>query len=193
MAKGNSSGCLGVAIVLIIVLAVIGVAGLFYLFTPKRSSHAIFPTIKAEESTTLVFQEGAMPRFPFPQPGDTISREQFVAFKIDEDSTELSRESFRKVANRTKVRWNLQTRNVADRSGVLLGQFELPWEIRNGSSIKGSSAQVSAEFTDESRANLLKLRRGDWVVVAGELSFDGNSVSIKNARLPDDPLPAESE
>jgi hypothetical protein len=193
MAKGNSSGCIGVTIILVIVLGILGVAGVFYLFNAKRSSHAVFPSMRAEESTTLVFQEGAIPRFPFPQPGDTISREHFVAFMIDEAATELSKESFRKVANQAKVRWNLQTRNVADRGGVLLGQFELPWEIRNGSSINGSSAQVSAEFTDESRANLLKLRRGDWVVVAGELSFDGNSASIKNARLADDPLPAESE
>jgi hypothetical protein len=185
MAKGNSSGCIGVTIILVIVLGILGVAGVFYLFNAKRSSHAVLPSMRAEESTTLVFQEGAIPRFPFPQPGDTISREHFVAFMIDEAATELSKESFRKVANQAKVRWNLQTRNVADRGGVLLGQFELPWEIRNGSSINGSSAQVSA--------NLLKLRRGDWVVVAGELSFDGNSASIKNARLADDPLPAESE
>jgi hypothetical protein len=53
--------------------------------------------------------------------------------------------------------------------------------------------QVRCFFTEESRQALPDLRRDDWVLVSGSLSFDGNTPTIKDARLQSDPLPAEKE
>ena len=57
----------------------------------------------------------------------------------------------------------------------------------------GSSVTVQCEFGPEVRSHLLNLRRGDWITIEGQLSFDGSQPTIQNARIVGGALPAENE
>lgn len=209
--KNSSNGCLVAVILVIILVGLLAAASLLFFFkarnvamderipfpvveiTAPRVSHGVHFSGSDSEKGTLILQPDEMRRLPMPQAGEEITRERFAAFMVDEDATELAKEAFRKVANQASVSWLLRTENVAERDGALHGQFRLPWQVRNGNARTMSTINVQGVFTDESRPALLKLRRGDWVTVQGQLSLDRNSVVLKNARLAPKSPPAEAE
>ena len=147
----------------------------------------------SDREGTVVFQEGAIPRFQAHKSGEELTREHFVALMIDDHATELARKAFQETAHDTTVTWLLHTNDISEHKGALQGFFTLPYEIRHGHGSRGSSVSVNCEFAEESRDSLLNVRRGDWVVVQGKLSFDGHQAAIKEARVLDDNSPLQAE
>ena len=75
--------------------------------------------------------------------------------------------------------WLLRTVDIYERNGLLGGQFEIPWRIKTGNSTTSSDIRIETEFIESSRADLLKLRRGDWVKVKGVWAdIDDESIFI---------------
>jgi hypothetical protein len=201
MAKNSSSGCLTAVIVLVVLAGVglIGLVGLFYMRAGGTREYAtelaeqVAMTEAADRAGTIVFQEGAIPRFPPHKSGDELTREQFVALMLDEHATDLARKSFEETARDTTVNWLLHTEDIFDSNGTLQGHFTLPYEIKHGRGMRGSSLTVNCEFQEESKDSLLNVRRGDWVVVQGTLSFAGQQASIKEARIVDGSAAPQAE
>lgn len=201
MAKNSGSGCLTAVIVLVVlaIIGLIGLVGLIYMRAGVSREYAtelaeqVAMTEAADRNGTIVFQDGAIPRFPPHKSGDELTREHFVALMLDEHATELARKSFEETARDTTVSWLLRTEDIFDSNGTLHGHFTLPYEIRHGHGMRGSSLTVNCEFQEESKDSLLNVRRGDWVVVQGTLSFDGHQAGIKEARIPDPSAPPQAE
>lgn len=194
MAERKKSGCLGAIIAIIIIGGLVFVGLIAAIYKSKERSVVLAEETaraRAAAVTTLAFKEDELPRFPFPKVGEPISREQFVAHMIDDHATDLAKDSFREVASQATVTWKLRTHDIQERDGHITGEFDLPWEIRHHRSTRSSSVRVYCHFTEESRQGLLDLRRDDWVTITGNLSFDGNTPSIKDARLQSNALPAE--
>ena len=194
--KNNSVGCLIAAIVLIVLALIGGAVSLLFWNTKRvefeesaevaRSERpaSLFAEDGGSEEGALVLQRDELRKLPAPTAGEEITREHVLSYFIDQDATDLSREAFREVGEGAAVSWLLQTDNISDRNGVLHARFSLPWQLREHNSTTSSTIHLDAEFGEESRADLIKLRRGDWVTVAGTLSFEsGNTVVIKGARL----------
>ena len=59
--------------------------------------------------------------------------------------------------------------------------------------VRASPCKSAVSSPKKAVKPLPDLRRDDWVLVSGSLSFDGNTPTIKDARLQSDPLPAEKE
>ena len=201
MGEKKSSGCL-TALVVVVVIAALGFVGLFSLFFKRVSrgreyaaevSERVGLTVEAGSAGTVVFQEGADIHFPPHQSGEELSREQFISLMIDDHATELARKAFQRTADGAAVKWMLQTQDISESNGKLEGRFSLPWEIRSAHGSRGSSVNLTCEFSEEGRDSLLKVRRGDWVVVEGRLSFDGHQSAILDARIFDESAPLRAE
>ena len=201
--RSSGSGCL-VAIVLVIVLGIGGVVGVFFLFTAKVSrSHEravgeatrIGMAAEVSEEGVVIFQRDSMPRFPPHKEGQALTREQFIVQSIDSNATDLMRAEFAKTANGTTVRWLLLTDDIRDQNNRIQGSFSIPYEIHRDHGMSGSSVSVTCSFQDASRDSLLKVRRGDWVLIQGKLSFDGSgrSARIEEAVLLDENTPPFAE
>ena len=197
--KSSGSGCL-TAVILVIVLGGVGVVGIFALFYTRAAkvhemageeATRIGMAAEVAEEGTIVFQQNNIPRFPPHQEGQELTREQFVAHSIDSHATDLMRAEFAKTANGASVKWLLRTEDIRDRNEAIEGTFSLPYEIRHRHGMNGSSVNVSCTFIEENRDSLLKVRRGDWVLIQGKLSFNGhgNSARIEEARILDDSTP----
>ena len=199
MAKEKSSGCLIVAIILAVLLALLLVpVGLWYMSASNKSVAARDEAIARAEAIehayglrgsdegVVVMEKGEVPDLTVPKAGEEITREHIVLFLTSYNATNLTKEAFRKVASEASVKWLLRTDNVFEKNGVLRARFWIPWEIRSNNSSSSSSIQVEAYFAEESRADLLTLSRDEWVTVEGDLSFDADTPTIKNARIVDE-------
>lgn len=192
MAQKNGSGCL-IAVVLMVVLTGVGIFGVIGMFFMKAShNEAERPGIEIS-GNPIVFQEGSFPRFPPHKRGEVLSREQFAALMIDDNATALAQKALQESANGAVVNWLLNTNDITERNGTPEGRFSLPYEIRDGHSMRGSTISIRAEFSPEGRDSLLKVRRGDWVHVQGTLSFDGQKATITEARIVDESTPPLAE
>ena len=148
---------------------------------------------RARVDGTVVFQKDAVPQYAPHRRGEELKREHFVALMIDDLATELARKEMQKTANGAEVRWLLETGDIFDSDGVVHGQFTLPYEIVSGRSTRGSAVNLTCEFLPESKEELLMVRRGDWVIVEGKLSFDGRKAEITEARIVDEKTPPRAE
>lgn len=203
MGQKQSSGCLTAIIVLAVVagFGILGLVGLFYMRVGKvqKMEHAIaaeehFSMVEdGEEKGLIVFPRNAIPHFPAHKAGEELSREQFVAFRIDDRSTALARQSFQESVQNTTVEWLLRTGDIKDENGIMHGEFSLPYQLRDKHSRQGSSVNITVDFSGESRDRLLSIRRGDWVVVQGKLSVDQHHAAIREARIIDDSTPPQAE
>ena len=187
MAEKRSSGCLGI----FLVVALIGggmIAVILFMFLTKARgvAHAeqVGLRMEAQADHKVVFQGDQFPAMPGLEPGAVITREQFVTHTMDSDATELSKSTFRKIADQATVTWLLQTVDISEKDGKIVGQFQLPWEIREGRSSHGSSLSLRCEFSEHNRGSLIHLRRGDWIKVTGTLTFNGSTAVIKEASVP---------
>lgn len=196
MAKNKSAGCL-VAAAILVVLALLAIIPVLYL-TKARSQAAyeaesMRRAHEAEMVTEMspysgptraaVLDKADSGTLAMPKPGEPVTREHLVAFTASADATDLSRETFQRVAEGAKVTWLLQVANVAERDGVLTGRFSLPWQVRNAHSSTSSTLTVDAQFVEDAREALLGVRVGDWVEVSGELHFTGTAPLLKNATV----------
>lgn len=197
MAEHNKSGCGRIAIVVGVLLfvgalAMVAVPALWLRVVRKEHSLEEARMRAAEVARmdrAVLFPDGEIPDFPPHRRGEEVTREEFVALMIDDLATELARREFQKTADGAPVRWLLETRDISGGDGALRGNFTLPYWIVSGNRRQGSAVNLDCEFLPESRDALLRVRRGDWVVVEGRLSFDGRDAAITEARLVDDMQP----
>ena len=213
MEQKNSSGCF-IATIVAVLLAVVGGVALFGLVFLRakegrrqvmeqhrtiesdmiaRMEHAPHANPPATAGNTVVLHANRLPRYSPHEAGKDISREQFVAFCTDNNTTSLARDAFQKAAQFTPVKWKLLTSDISERNGKLTGRFSLPYQIHSGNSTQGSSVRIECEFDEESRNSLLDISRGDWITVRGKLTFNANDKGgvLKEARI-DDGAYAES-
>jgi hypothetical protein len=119
--------------------------------------------------------------------GDELSREQYIANAVDEHATDLMRKQFAQKANGMQVKWLLQVVDVSapDSNGTIRAALSMPYRISRGSGWGGSSVSVRAEFAEDAVDALMKVRREQWVTVAGELQMDsdGRGVRLLGARV----------
>jgi hypothetical protein len=190
---GSNAGCFIVAVVIGALVLLGGIFG-FYLLAKVRvvESHEAVAISKMPEPAVayagssdpqggMVFTEAARPMLSVPAPGEPVTLKIFAAYMIDDNATELAKDSFRKVADEAEVSWRMRLRQLTNRGGSLRGEFDVPWQIRHGHGSSGSSFAVGVEFEEAGREALLELRRGDWVTVEGQLSLAGGSATIENA------------
>lgn len=194
MAKDkSSSGCLVVGIILLVLGLLLLVPGTLWLYrlaeVKDAAAEVRYETMEAARGTdrsdggAVVLNRSYLATTKLPKPGEDITREHFVAFMIAPDTTELTKQAFRRVANEATVTWLLQTENITEKDGAPRGSFYLSWQIRDGTSTTSSTLGIEAEFTEDSREALLGVRRGDLVEVTGDLRFSGDNPVLKNARL----------
>lgn len=192
--RSSNGGC----IVLVAILAAVGVGAILLVaifFTKRASSHSSMvsemphPTelhaMAESERGGMVFMEDSRPTMSVPAPGEPVTLKVFAAYLIDDNATELAKDSFRKVADQAEVSWKMRLRQITDRKGSLRGEFDVPWQVRRGNGTTSSSFNVGVNFDEAGRDALLKLRRGDWVVVEGQLNFASGNAIIENAMVAD--------
>ena len=197
MESKGTSGCF-TAIAVVIAVVMIGVVGLVCLIVMrvKHSNHEETHPITvatANSDGTIYFQNGQIPRYAPHQPGQSVSREQFVALKADPHATKLSRKTFQESANQCPVEWRLEAFEISDNNGTLTGSFRIPYQFQSGHSSQSNSIEIICEFTEESREGLLNIRRNDWVTVQGTLTFQNDNAIITDARIPNGASPAHAE
>ena len=105
-----------------------------------------------------------------------MSREHFVAVMADDAATDLMRKQFAEKANGMRVKWLLRVVDVAaaDSNGAIKASLTMPYRITQGNGWSGSSVSVRAEFGPDAVDDLMKIRRGQWVTVEGELAIESN-------------------
>jgi hypothetical protein len=205
MAQKNSSGCF-IAIIVAVLLAAVGGVALFSLIFLKAKEEKrglmerhtmnesqmldrIEASMPAQAGTdkSVILHANQLPHYSPHQAGKDISREQFVAFCTDNNTTSLARNAFQKTAQLSPVKWELRTSDISERSGKLIGRFSIPYRIHTGHSTQGGAVRVECEFDEESRNSLLEISRGDWITVRGKLTFNRNEKSgvLKEARIDD--------
>jgi len=201
MTQDKNSGC-SIAPIILFALAVIAIIFLVALFGFFRkpngdrrrnmmeatiAEHQALAASEADRnSETVVIDAADIPRLAY-RHGEKLSREQFVAIMSDANATDLMRETFRKAAEGATVTWKLRADNITERSGKLTGSFQIPWEIQFKDYGQSSNITLNCEFTEQSRPDLLRVRRNDWVTVQGKLTFKNGPPAIKEARIGDNP------
>lgn len=193
--KDRSAGCLVAAVIAILVCGILAAVSFLYLARDSQAmeSDTSMESVKLEdpmiafesgnEEGAVVFKREELRRFSVPKAGEEITREHVVSFFIGEGTTELARSAFREAAEGASVSWLLRTAEVFEQDGLLKAHLQLPWQIKEGRSTSSSAIRVDAQFVESSRADLLKLRRGDWITVQGDLAFRGDDLVLKDARL----------
>ena len=138
------------------------------------------PVIATMEDGCLVYDPDHWPVFEPLRKGDSISRDRFVVFGMDDDLTDLAKENFRELAEGAPVEWELMIYDLREEDGGLAGTFMIPYEIRGR---KSGQLYVTARFGEDQRDPLLKLRKREWVTVAGTLSLNQHDFVITDARI----------
>jgi hypothetical protein len=189
-------------------LALVSIAivlGVSFLFVSRGSpspppvSHAIKDrgaeeTIVTEDGS-VVFQGQEFPRFSPSDIGGELSAEHFIAIMENENSTQLTLQTFREAADGAAVNWRLRLDQLSASDGdEVEGRFTLPYRLvhrtRSSMHSRGSEISVTCRFSVQNLERLLALRKGDWVRVQGHISFDGHGVKINEARLAEAPKAA---
>jgi hypothetical protein len=197
MARNTSSGC---STALVIVVAVIGLAGLglFLSIFFLKSSHESLEQAHLKESTLIsshsqefdhenqvTFSTDALPRYEKYQQGEALTRELFVAFTLDDDTTMLARQNFETIAEGAPVTWLLKVHELREASDQIFGQMEIPYLIVSpgDSSRSWSSVSVTCAFAASEKENLLIVRKGEWLTVSGTLTLQNNDYRILNPTI----------
>lgn len=193
--KTSGKGCLIAVLVVPAVLVVLLVVFLG-LNLQRRSEHAREVAAERVEAATaslaaakasqdvVELSEAQLRQIPPFRRGGTLLREQLIAHLNDDRATELSRSSFIKDTEGLTVAWSMMTREVSQMERGIRGSFEIPYQIRHQNRSRGSTIQVRADFPASARDELIALRRGDWVIVSGKLSFRGDrSPLLSNAEI----------
>ncbi|MGE9270447.1 MAG: hypothetical protein ACQKBU_06560 [Verrucomicrobiales bacterium] len=146
-----------------------------------KDHEAGFSTV---EEGRLIFDESHWPVFPPLEEGEAVSRDRFLISMIDRSATELARETFLERADGALVEWSLKLVNLRKSGGSLEGTFEIGYGLRRGSARSFNQLQIEVIFAADQHDELLRLRKGDWVTIQGELSLPdrGNPV-IRKARV----------
>jgi len=185
--------CVGVAVVVVLV-------GAFFMYFLARKATVMEGQARMEQAETMLAASEPMMmgagdetglvmltaesvgKISATDFGDELSREHFVAVMADDHATDLMRKQFAEKANGLRVKWLLRVGDVAapGSSGEIKASLSMPYRISQGSGWSGSSVSVRAEFGPDAVDDLMKVRRGQWVTVGGELAVESNG---RGARL----------
>lgn len=118
------------------------------------------------------------------EPGESVTIERFLISMGDAGATELAKQDFREKADGAPVEWRLRLVNVLESGQGIMAEMQLPYKVVEESDGSHTSVlQVKGLFLDDSRDELLKLRRDQWMRVGGKLSLDESGVQILDARV----------
>lgn len=172
---------------LAVVLALIAGCGLLTFRAVKTGSRVAKEQLKElkENGGTVTFHEDQLPDYPAYQKGSPLARDVFLAWKIDPRRTSIGEHAFREKAEGASATWNLRIMDIAARGDGVLMKCEVPYELRiRDGMTRTSSVSVHCEFAAGARDSLLSLRQGDWVEIAGRVSFAGDEdATILDAHL----------
>jgi hypothetical protein len=192
--KKKGAGCAIFAIVMVVVAVVVVVAGAIMTFMFARKAHVAefedrmeyAETMLADsrammagdrdESGLVMLSEESIGKIPATDFGDELSREHFIAVVTDEHATDLMRKQFAEKANGARVKWLLKVGDVSapSSSGQIKASLSMPYRISRGNGWSGSSVSVRADFGPDAVDELMKVRRGQWVTLEGQLALEGN-------------------
>lgn len=202
----KGSGCVIIAVILVAVAILAVLVGAFFMFFWARKAVVMEgeeQMVRAEamqmasesrlmrngdEEGLVMLTEELIARMSATDFGDGLSREHFVAAVLDDHATDLMRKQFAEKANGMRVSWLLRVDDVSapDSNGAIRAPMSMPYRIAQGhGGWAGSSVSVIAEFGPDAVDDLLKVRRGEWVKVEGELKLESNgrSARILGARV----------
>lgn len=199
MSDKSRSGCVGLAV--IGVLALIG--GVFLVATigykavsaGKREVQSHLEDFKAREearaaeeeskiAAAVQLKEGELADYSGYRSGDPLSRELFLAWRLDQGATTLAKEVFVKNAEGAEVVWELQAGDLQPSGNQIAGDFYLPyWTVAKGGSRQSRLVQVTCHFAEGTRDTLLGIRRGAAATLRGKLSLVNDRVVLNEARL----------
>lgn len=107
--------------------------------------------------------------------GEALTLERFVAAQSDKGATELARQETLASFEGAPVNWPLEVVEVSERNGTLHARLHFEWQVRiqeYEDAWRSGVGLVHAFFPEDQRSDLLRLRRGDRVQVAGILRTD---------------------
>jgi len=133
---------------------------------------------RPEERSISIRQED-LGRYSATDFGETLSIENAVAILVDPTSTKLAREAFTKAADGLEVEWTLKVSGISRANeDQIRASLLIPYQIVSGSSTRSSYVDVEAMFAEDSYADLVDIRQGQWIPVRGKLKIDGKDLEI---------------
>lgn len=186
-------------IVLAVLVAVIVLVGVFSWKAArhgKREIQARFDQYEAsvearaaEEQNKVAaavqLKEGELADYSGYRAGDPLSRELFLAWRLDQGATTLTKDVFVKNAEGAEVVWELQAGDLQPSGNQIAGDFYLPyWKTdAKGRNRQSGVEQVTCHFAEGTRDSLLGIRRGGAATIRGKLSLINDRVVLKEARM----------
>ena len=197
MAEKKSSGCIVAAVIGIVALLAIGalVATLGYRgfhkgkelvkeqLAAERAERALEEAAAAAMEPVEMI-EGEWPNYAGYQTGQALSREMFLAWRVDNGATTLVKETFGKKAEGAEVNWILRAGDVREEGDRISGNFYLPYMVhsKDGRRTKTGVESVRCEFAPGERESLLSIRRDQPAASRGRLSLKNNEIVLLDAR-----------
>jgi hypothetical protein len=182
--------------VLVAVIVLVGVFSWKAASHGKREIQARFEQFEAsaearaaaEESkvaAAVQLKEGELADYSGYRAGDPLSRELFLAWRLDQGATTLAKEVFVKNAEGAEVVWELQAGDLQPSGNQIAGDFYLPYSKvdAKGRNRQSGVEQVTCHFAEGTRDSLLGIRRGGAATLRGRLSLVDNRVVLNDARL----------
>jgi hypothetical protein len=138
-------------------------------------------------------KEGNLPEYATYQPGLPLTREAYLAWKVDRDATSLVRETFRTKIEGAEVTWQLRTGDLRDEGSLITGSFYLPYVLQpdDGRGGEAGVEPVRCEFAASERESLLDLRRDQPALIRGRLSLKSGELVLHDARKAGDDVEKE--
>lgn len=186
-------------IVLAVLVAVIVLVGVFSFKAVrhgKREVESHLEDFKAREearaaeeeskvAAVVQLKEGELADYSGYRAGDPLSRELFLAWRLDHGATTLAKEVFVKNAEGAEVVWELQAGDLQPSGNQIAGDFYLPyWKTdAKGRNRQSGVEPVTCHFAEGTRDTLLGIRRGGAATLRGRLSLVNDRAVLTEARL----------
>lgn len=140
---------------------------------------------ESKAAAAVRLKEGELADYSGYRAGDPLSRELFLAWRLDHGATTLTKEVFEKNAEGAEVEWELQAGDLVSSGDRIAGDFYLPYLKTDAKSRNRQSGveQVTCHFAEGTRDSLLGIRRGGAATLRGRLSLVNGRVVLNEARL----------
>lgn len=197
MSENKSSGCAIAAAVAAAVLVVVVALVATFAYRGVRAGKAVVSAQiekhRAEAARAVAeaaavqpveFLEGKLPDYSGYQAGQPLSREMFLAWRVDHEATTLVRETFAEKAEGADVSWLLRAGDLRQESDRIVGSFYLPYVLKavDGSRLQNGVESVRCEFAAVERESLLDIRRDRLVTIRGKLSLKDGETLLRDAK-----------
>lgn len=140
---------------------------------------------EAKVAAAVQLKEGELADYSGYRSGDPLSRELFLAWRLDHGATTLTKEVFVKNAEGAEVEWELQAGDLVSSGDQIAGDFYLPYlkTDAKGRKLQSGVEQVTCHFAEGTRDSLLGIRRGGAATLRGRLSLVNDQAVLNEARL----------